>query len=206
MGIYLEFYTVSHNLFVHKDQAHLRCQLYLNHSNLSGLQLQPGRKHLQLNTLLSRSSITYTLSKALICLNRYKESLSKSTRGLKEKLLAHNTSVKELSKGVQREMNAGIAGVARMIERFDLTSKRAGISPSDSDHDGVASNLSTKGKGVLENIIVQSLGKNTGKVADEASSDAASHPPIVIPGRVVVSRSQVLKFYYCCIVEFHVCV
>ncbi|PON80148.1 43kDa postsynaptic protein [Parasponia andersonii] len=122
---------------------------------------------------------------------RYKESLSKGTRGLKEKLRARNASVKELSKGVQREMSAGIAGVARMIERFDLTPKRAGVSTSDSDCDGVAaSNLSTKGKGVLENSIVQSLCKNSGKVADEVSSDAAPHPCIVIPGRVEVSRSQ----------------
>ncbi|XP_062108423.1 E3 ubiquitin-protein ligase RHF1A isoform X2 [Humulus lupulus] len=116
---------------------------------------------------------------------RYKESLSKSTRGLKEKLLARNNSVKELSKGVQREMSAGIAGVARMIERFDLTPKRADVS-----RDGVASNTSTKGKGVLENIIVQSLSKNNSKVADEMSSDAASHPSIAIPGRVEVFRTQ----------------
>lgn len=150
---------------------------------------------MQLNSLLSTPFVPPTLTKTLICLDRYKESLSKSTRGLKEKLLARNTCVKELSKGVQREMSAGIAGVARMIERFDLTSKGTGVSPSDSGRDGVASNLSTKGKGVLENIIVQSLGKNSGKVADEMSSDAASHPSIVIPGRVVVSRSQVRKFY-----------
>ncbi|XP_027333338.1 E3 ubiquitin-protein ligase RHF1A-like [Abrus precatorius] len=54
---------------------------------------------------------------------RCKESISKNTRGLKEKLIARNASVKELSKGVQREMNAGIAGVARMIERLDLATK-----------------------------------------------------------------------------------
>ncbi|KAI3711913.1 hypothetical protein L1987_70462 [Smallanthus sonchifolius] len=48
---------------------------------------------------------------------RYKESISKSTQGLKAKLLAKNSSVKELSRGVQREMSAGIAGVARIFER-----------------------------------------------------------------------------------------
>ncbi|XP_047338063.1 E3 ubiquitin-protein ligase RHF1A-like [Impatiens glandulifera] len=55
---------------------------------------------------------------------KYKESISKGTRGLKEKILAHNISVKELGRGVQREVNAGISGVARMIERLDL--KRTG--------------------------------------------------------------------------------
>uniref|UniRef100_A0A803Q276 RING-type E3 ubiquitin transferase n=1 Tax=Cannabis sativa TaxID=3483 RepID=A0A803Q276_CANSA len=118
---------------------------------------------------------------------RYKESLSKSTKGLKEKLLARNNCVKELSKGVQREMSAGISGVARMIDRLDLTPKRANAASCD----GVASNISTKGKGMLENMIVQSLSKNNSKVADEMSSDAAaSHPCIVIPGRVEVLQPQ----------------
>lgn len=58
--------------------------------------------------------------------SKYKESFSKGTRGFKDKLLARNSSVKELSRGVQREMGAGIAGVARMMERFDLSSKRTG--------------------------------------------------------------------------------
>ncbi|KAH0725901.1 hypothetical protein KY284_001766 [Solanum tuberosum] len=57
---------------------------------------------------------------------RYKDSISKGTRGFKEKLLARNTTVKEFGKEVQREMSAGIAGVSRMIERLDLTSKRTG--------------------------------------------------------------------------------
>ncbi|THG08115.1 hypothetical protein TEA_021306 [Camellia sinensis var. sinensis] len=45
-------------------------------------------------------------SKFSVASARYKESISKSTRGFKEKLLAHNISVKELGRGVQREMNA----------------------------------------------------------------------------------------------------
>lgn len=57
---------------------------------------------------------------------RYKDSISKGTRGFKEKLLARNTTVKEFGREVQREMSAGIAGVSRMIERLDLTSKRTG--------------------------------------------------------------------------------
>ncbi|KAE8698297.1 P-loop containing nucleoside triphosphate hydrolases superfamily protein isoform 1 [Hibiscus syriacus] len=51
--------------------------------------------------------------------------LQPGTRGLKEKFLARNNSVKELSKGVHREMNAG---VAKMIERLDISSKRPGAS------------------------------------------------------------------------------
>ncbi|KAJ0724631.1 putative transcription factor C2H2 family [Helianthus annuus] len=52
---------------------------------------------------------------------RYKESISKSTQGLKAKLLARDSSVKELSRGVQREMSAG---VARIFGRLDSTLKR----------------------------------------------------------------------------------
>ncbi|KAJ9538432.1 hypothetical protein OSB04_031165 [Centaurea solstitialis] len=65
---------------------------------------------------------------------RYKESITKGTQGLKEKLLAKNSPVKELSRGVQREMSAGIA---RMLVRLDPTLKRNG--------DGIKSNL-FKGK------------------------------------------------------------
>ncbi|KAH7522359.1 hypothetical protein FEM48_Zijuj07G0130000 [Ziziphus jujuba var. spinosa] len=117
---------------------------------------------------------------------RYKESITKSTRGIKEKLMARNTSVKELSKGVQREMSAGIAGVARMIERLDLTSKKAGGPVSVSSCDGGSS----KGKGVLENMIVQSLNKNTGKVANEMSSDPTSYTHVSTPSRLEVSPTQ----------------
>ncbi|XP_010450086.1 PREDICTED: E3 ubiquitin-protein ligase RHF1A-like [Camelina sativa] len=83
---------------------------------------------------------------------KYKESISKSKQGLKEKLLARNNSVKELSKGVQREMNAGIAGVARMIERLDFASKRFGGSAHVSTSTATASgfNFSFKGKRVVE--------------------------------------------------------
>ncbi|KFK25473.1 hypothetical protein AALP_AA8G119200 [Arabis alpina] len=86
---------------------------------------------------------------------RYKESISKSKQGLKEKLLARNNSVKELSKGVQREMTAGIAGVARMIERLDFASKRFGgsahVSTSTTTTTSSGFNFSFKGKRVEAN-------------------------------------------------------
>ncbi|KAJ4722395.1 putative E3 ubiquitin-protein ligase RHF2A [Melia azedarach] len=78
---------------------------------------------------------------------RYKESISKGTRSLKERLLARNNSVKELSKEVQREMSAGIAGVAKMIERLDLASKRTGTSIPASD---APSHVSSTNSGQME--------------------------------------------------------
>jgi len=107
--------------------------------------------------------------------NRYKESISKGTRGLKEKLLAHNVSVKELSKGVQREMNAGIAGVARMIERLDL-SKRSS-SPIIPIHSEGTSDLQKEGKKYVgENGIGDSPSKESEGAVHDARSDV---PPFV---------------------------
>lgn len=76
------------------------------------------------------------------------ESISKSTQGLKEKLLAKNSPVKELGRGVQREMSAGIAGVAKIFERLDPTLKR--------NSDGVSSNF-FKGKHTQDNVVASPL-------------------------------------------------
>ncbi|KAL0457251.1 UNVERIFIED_CONTAM: E3 ubiquitin-protein ligase RHF1A [Sesamum latifolium] len=95
---------------------------------------------------------------------RYKESISKSTRGLKEKLIARNDSVKELSRGVQREMSAGIAGISRMIERLDIiTQKRAGVSIPVSSCTLETSNNEVKG--TEDEITVHLTIQNTGETS-----------------------------------------
>lgn len=50
---------------------------------------------------------------------RYKETISRSTRGWKEKLFSRNTSMADLGSEVRREVNAGIATVSRMMERLE---------------------------------------------------------------------------------------
>lgn len=105
---------------------------------------------------------------------RYKDSFSKGTRGIKEKLLARNSSVKELSREVHREMSAGIAGVARMIERLDFASKRMGASVPSSINDGGITNSTCKGKGVD-----QSHRETTGETMDGISSDPIEVRPEV---------------------------
>ncbi|KAF9677565.1 hypothetical protein SADUNF_Sadunf08G0121000 [Salix dunnii] len=124
---------------------------------------------------------------------RYKESLSKGTRGMKEKLLARNNSVKELSKEVHREMSAGIAGVARMIERLDLTSKHTGPSMCDSDFTRGITNFSWKGKGVEQNIIAQALTKKSEEIAHDTSLGASSRASATVPAKVEISHVQVRK-------------
>ncbi|KAK4741933.1 hypothetical protein SAY87_025521 [Trapa incisa] len=50
---------------------------------------------------------------------RCKESITKSTRGWKERLFARNSAMADLSSEVKREVNAGIASVSRMMERLE---------------------------------------------------------------------------------------
>ncbi|PKI31278.1 E3 ubiquitin-protein ligase RHF1A [Punica granatum] len=106
---------------------------------------------------------------------RYKESISKSTRSLKDRILARN-SVKELSKGVQREMSAG---VARLIERLDLNSKQSGTSVSVPSRCDTTMKSPMKGEGVQEDITLQ-----------YASSNADVYDMGSIPGRLEVVPSQ----------------
>ncbi|KAL4590277.1 hypothetical protein LXL04_003204 [Taraxacum kok-saghyz] len=85
---------------------------------------------------------------------RYKESITKGTQGLKEKLLAKNSPVKELSRGVQREMS-------RIFERLDPTSKR----PSPS----------SKGKHTQDDVAVapppSPFHENSGDIGRDLSSN-----------------------------------
>ncbi|KAJ9554857.1 hypothetical protein OSB04_009471 [Centaurea solstitialis] len=51
---------------------------------------------------------------------RYKESVSKSTRGWKERLFNKSPSMSNIGTEVRREVNAGIANMSRMIERLEV--------------------------------------------------------------------------------------
>jgi E3 ubiquitin-protein ligase RHF len=64
---------------------------------------------------------------------RYKESISKSTRGWKERWFSRNSSVTDLGSEVRREVNAGIATVSRMMERRDNNRASSNSSPSHSE-------------------------------------------------------------------------
>ncbi|XP_068649672.1 E3 ubiquitin-protein ligase RHF2A-like [Aristolochia californica] len=56
---------------------------------------------------------------------RYKESISKSTRGWKERLFSRSTSVSDIGSEVRREVNAGIASVSRMMECLETRENNA---------------------------------------------------------------------------------
>lgn len=119
---------------------------------------------------------------------RYKEIL-RSTQGIKEKLLARNSSVKELSKGVKREVSAGIAGVARMIDRLDLTSKRNAASVSIFSCSGGTSN-SLKGKNVVQESAIADGSDKIDRICTASPSQVSP----TVPTSVKVSLAQVLNF------------
>ncbi|XP_055818936.1 E3 ubiquitin-protein ligase RHF2A-like isoform X2 [Solanum dulcamara] len=50
---------------------------------------------------------------------KYRESISKSTQGWKERLFSRSTSMADIGSDVRREVNAGIANVSRMMERLE---------------------------------------------------------------------------------------
>lgn len=50
---------------------------------------------------------------------RYKESISKSTRGWKERFFSCNNTMADLGTEVRREVNDGISTVSRMMERLE---------------------------------------------------------------------------------------
>ncbi|XP_062082500.1 E3 ubiquitin-protein ligase RHF2A isoform X2 [Humulus lupulus] len=67
---------------------------------------------------------------------RYKESISKSTKGWKDKLFSRNTSMADLGSEVKREVNAGIATVSRMMERLETReNSRTGDAPVSNNVD-----------------------------------------------------------------------
>ncbi|KAK9139699.1 hypothetical protein Scep_009380 [Stephania cephalantha] len=121
---------------------------------------------------------------------RYKESISKGTRGFKEKLLARNNSVKELSKEVHREVTAG---VARMMERLDPASRRTGSSSSVSGCAEGTSSISRDPKNVQDSLLV----RFPSRIHSDASCGTHPNPSIhscgtasSVPDRVEVTRLQ----------------
>ncbi|KAE8664591.1 E3 ubiquitin-protein ligase RHF2A [Hibiscus syriacus] len=74
---------------------------------------------------------------------RYKVSISKSTRGWKERFFSRNTSLSDLGSQVRREVNAGIATVSRMMERLETRDNRTStvtVSNSSEDRSNPESN------------------------------------------------------------------
>ncbi|XP_026425257.1 E3 ubiquitin-protein ligase RHF2A-like [Papaver somniferum] len=70
---------------------------------------------------------------------RYKESITKSTKGWKERLFSRNTAMADLGTEVRREVNAGIASVSRLMERLETSGRNSDASVSDNLEEGSVS-------------------------------------------------------------------
>ncbi|KAL7203986.1 hypothetical protein ACSBR2_017114 [Camellia fascicularis] len=76
---------------------------------------------------------------------RYKETISKGTRGWRERLFSRsNTSVADIGSEVRREVNAGIASVSRLMEHLETREN------SRADHASASHNLA--GPSVTEQL------------------------------------------------------
>uniref|UniRef100_A0A0A9GHY2 E3 ubiquitin-protein ligase RHF2A n=1 Tax=Arundo donax TaxID=35708 RepID=A0A0A9GHY2_ARUDO len=64
---------------------------------------------------------------------KYKDSITKSTRGWKERWFTQNNTISNLSSEVKREVNARIAAVSRMMERLETQegTRQSSTSPSN---------------------------------------------------------------------------
>ncbi|XP_022744986.1 E3 ubiquitin-protein ligase RHF2A-like isoform X2 [Durio zibethinus] len=65
---------------------------------------------------------------------RYKESISKSTRGWKERWFSRNSSMSDFGNEVRREVSTGIATVSRMMEHLETSENSRGNQASVSHH------------------------------------------------------------------------
>ncbi|KAL3530239.1 hypothetical protein ACH5RR_009561 [Cinchona calisaya] len=71
---------------------------------------------------------------------RYKESITKSTRGWKERLFSRNSSMQDPGSEVRRENNAGVATVTDMMEHLETRESRTNdiVSVSNSHEDSLS--------------------------------------------------------------------
>ncbi|XP_015873162.1 E3 ubiquitin-protein ligase RHF2A [Ziziphus jujuba] len=92
---------------------------------------------------------------------KYKESISKSTRGWKERLFSRNTSMSDLGSEVKREVNAGIATVSRMMERLETRDNGETRDNSRTDGASVSNNLDNSVAEPDNRRISESSGDNT---------------------------------------------
>lgn len=78
---------------------------------------------------------------------KYKESLSRNTRGWKEKLFSRSSSMAEIGSEVKRELNAGIATVSRMMERLETRDNRSAGDVSSANFAVNTSTIERSGNG-----------------------------------------------------------
>ncbi|KAL8505209.1 hypothetical protein ACS0TY_016432 [Phlomoides rotata] len=92
---------------------------------------------------------------------KYKESIAKSTKELKEKLFSRSSSMADIGSEVRREVNAGIATVSRMMERLESSNNNR------ADHEPLASSTTNSS-------VTRPSNSSTNTLDDMPASSAAS--------------------------------
>ncbi|XP_010909624.1 E3 ubiquitin-protein ligase RHF2A isoform X2 [Elaeis guineensis] len=111
-------------------------------------------------------SFSETLKSRLSAVSmRYKESITKSTRGWKERLFSRSNSIADLGSEVRREVNAGIATVSRMIERLE-TRENVGAS-------GTSASNSTQTHSVTETSDGRAIGSHINSLPNNTNISAS---------------------------------
>ncbi|KAH1262465.1 E3 ubiquitin-protein ligase RHF2A [Glycine soja] len=103
---------------------------------------------------------------------RYKDSISKGTRGWKERLFSPNSSMSELGSEVRRELNAKIASVSRLMERLETRENNSAAGTSLSNHLVNRSIAETSNQSNVEARGENSLHGNNTPTTFSASSDS----------------------------------
>uniref|UniRef100_A0A0D6QWZ1 RING-type E3 ubiquitin transferase n=1 Tax=Araucaria cunninghamii TaxID=56994 RepID=A0A0D6QWZ1_ARACU len=116
--------------------------------------------------------------------SRYKESISRGTRGFREKLFARNSPVAELGREVQREFTAGIAGLTRRMERLDLTGKNNGTAALSSN------NMEGSSAGVPLRHDVEEQGGSACPAGSSGSNSCGTSSGLSIAGERTVSDNS----------------
>ncbi|KAL2327324.1 hypothetical protein Fmac_020751 [Flemingia macrophylla] len=103
---------------------------------------------------------------------RYKESISKGTRGWKERLFSPNSSMSEIGSEVRRELNAKIASVSRLMERLETGENNRAAGTSLSNHLMNHSNAETSNQNNMEARGENSLRDNNTPATCSAHSNS----------------------------------
>jgi len=117
--------------------------------------------------------------------DRYKESISKGTRGWKERLFSPNSSVSELGSEVRRELNAKIASVSRLMERLETARE----------------NNSAAGTSLSNHSIAETSNQNNVEVHGE-NSFRGSNTPATFSARP--DAKWALVYFCACIFARHI--
>ncbi|THU62098.1 hypothetical protein C4D60_Mb01t01580 [Musa balbisiana] len=95
------------------------------------------------------TEITTSQSRPSLSASRYKESITKSTRGWRERLFSRNSSVADLGSEARSDVNAGVDTSSRMVDRLETRENRTNVftfhdaevhSASEVNNEGITGN------------------------------------------------------------------